>query len=74
MSAQTFGELVRSHREAAGLTQLGLAQTAGVSMMGVSYLETGRIRDPRVSTVARLSKALGVEPGALLQPFTRDNP
>ena len=71
MASRTFGELVREHREGIGLTQAALATRAGVSMMGVSFLETGRVSDPHVSTLAKLSRALGVDAALLLQPFTQ---
>ena len=69
--SQTFGELVREHCEGVGLTQAALATRAGVSMMGVSFLETGRVSDPHASTIAKLAHALGIEPATLLQPFTQ---
>src|SRR5262249_50078999 len=42
----TFGELLRRHRRAAGLTQDQLAERAGLSVRGISDLERGR-RPPR---------------------------
>jgi transcriptional regulator with XRE-family HTH domain len=68
----TFADLIREHRQAAGLTQGKLARAAGVSAVGVHNLETGTIRDPRISTVVALSRALGVDLAALAMPFTRD--
>jgi transcriptional regulator with XRE-family HTH domain/tetratricopeptide (TPR) repeat protein len=53
-----FGNLVRRHRAAAGLTQEGLAERAGLSPLTVSALERGVNVTPRKETVALLAKAL----------------
>ena len=53
-----FGHLLRQFRVAAGLTQAGLAERAGLSMRGVSDLERGTRRAPYSHTVEKLSQAL----------------
>jgi non-specific serine/threonine protein kinase len=53
-----FGELLRRHRAAAGLTQAELAERAGLSARGVSDLERGARRAPRRATLARLAAGL----------------
>jgi predicted ATPase/DNA-binding XRE family transcriptional regulator len=55
-----FGALLRRHRLAAGLTQEGLAERAGVSARTVSDLERGLYRAPHRDTVARLGGALAL--------------
>jgi transcriptional regulator with XRE-family HTH domain len=72
MSANSFGELVRTHRQERGLTQAELASAANVHTMTLHYLETQRVSDPHASTIVRLSRALGVEPGDLIAPFTQN--
>jgi transcriptional regulator with XRE-family HTH domain len=57
-----FGELLRRHRVAAGLTQEVLAERAGVSVRTVSDLERGINRSPRKDTLALLAAALGLAP------------
>lgn len=42
MHSQQLGELVRFHRKKAGLTQIRLAELAGVSRSVVQDLETGK--------------------------------
>src|SRR5690348_6412580 len=59
---ETFGALLRRHREAAGLTQEALAELAGLSARGISDLERGiRIR-PHLETLRLLAEALGLGP------------
>ncbi len=55
-----FGSLLRSRRVAAGLSQERLAERAGLSLRGVSDLERGVRRSPRLETVRMLADALGL--------------
>src|SRR5579884_1836264 len=63
----TFGELVRRHRLAAGLTQAELAERAGISIRSVSETERNLSR-PHTYTVSRLADALALT-GADRAPF-----
>jgi predicted ATPase/transcriptional regulator with XRE-family HTH domain len=56
-----FGELLRRHRLAAGLTQQNLAERAGLSEHGIQKLERGVTR-PYRDTVQRLLSALRLGP------------
>lgn len=56
-----FGELLRRHRAAAGLTQEELAERAGLSVRGLRYLERGLHR-PYRDTVQRLLEVLALPP------------
>jgi non-specific serine/threonine protein kinase len=60
----TFGELLRRHRLAAGLSQEALAERAGLSARGVSDLERGVHRAPRRDTVALLATGLDLDGAA----------
>src|SRR3954469_6791433 len=53
-----FGEVLRNHRRAAGLTQEELAERAGVSPRSISGLERGEGATPRRDTVAQLIREL----------------
>jgi predicted ATPase/DNA-binding XRE family transcriptional regulator len=53
-----FGDLLRRHRQAAGLTQEELAERAGLSVDAISTLERGARLTPRKDTVALLADAL----------------
>src|SRR5438105_3220266 len=56
--AARFGDALRSHRRAAGLTQEELAERAGVSPRSISGMERGEGATPRRDTVALLARAL----------------
>ncbi len=57
-----FGDLLRQHRLAAGLTQASLAERAGLSVHGIQKLERGATH-PYRDTTARLSEALRLHDG-----------
>ena len=54
-----FGDLLRDHRQVAGVTQETLAERAGLGVRTVRNLEAGRTQ-PRVDTVTLLATALGL--------------
>jgi tetratricopeptide (TPR) repeat protein/transcriptional regulator with XRE-family HTH domain len=54
----TFGELLRTYRATAGLTQEELAERVGMSARGISDLERGVRRTPYRRTVELLAEAL----------------
>src|SRR5947209_1946917 len=56
----TFGDLLRSFRATAGLTQEMLAERAGLSGRAISDLERGLRTKPRRYTVTMLADALGL--------------
>lgn len=58
---------LRAVRERKVLTQLELAQKAGVTRATLSRLESGA-ENPYPSTIRKLARALGVEPEALMEP------
>lgn len=60
-----LGTNLREARELLGLTQEQVAERSGVHFTEVSRIEAGK-RDPRISTVERLAKAVEVKPGQLL--------
>jgi len=60
--APSFGTLLRTLREAAGLTQEALAERARISVRGIQDLERGVSRTPRRGTVDLLASALALAP------------
>src|SRR5262245_6540926 len=57
-----FGAALRSMRLAAGLSQGGLAERAGLSEKAVGALERGDRTTPRPATVVLLADAVGASP------------
>lgn len=60
-----LGPRLREARERLELTQEEVAERSGVHSTEVSRIEAGK-RDPQVSTLLRLAKAVEVKPGQLL--------
>jgi len=59
MKTESFGERLRRLRDAAGLTQMQLAEKAGVPLTTLRNWEHDR-REPLVSAAFKLAGALGV--------------
>jgi len=62
----SLGQNLRDARDKLGLTQEQVAERSGVQAGEVSRIESGK-RDPQVSTVLKLAKAVEVKPGELLE-------
>jgi transcriptional regulator with XRE-family HTH domain len=60
-----LGTNLREARQRLGLTQEQVAERSGVHFTEVSRIEAGK-RDPRISTLERLAKAVEMKPGQLL--------
>jgi predicted ATPase/DNA-binding XRE family transcriptional regulator len=60
--AASFGDLLRQLRTSAALSQEALAERAGLSLRGISDLERGVRRVPRLTTVGMLANALELSP------------
>ncbi|MEU3958222.1 helix-turn-helix transcriptional regulator, partial [Streptomyces achromogenes] len=61
--AGEFGAVLRRLREKAGLTQDELERRSGVSVSTIRGLETGKRRNPRMTTVQQLADALALRSG-----------
>jgi tetratricopeptide (TPR) repeat protein/transcriptional regulator with XRE-family HTH domain len=59
-----FGDLLRQHRERAGLSQEELAAAAGLSVRAVSDMERGRTSRPHGRSVRMLAEALNLSAAA----------
>lgn len=62
---QQFGANVRQTRHKRGLSQEALGHACGLHPSEISRLERA-VREPRLSTVVRLARALEVKPADLL--------
>jgi transcriptional regulator with XRE-family HTH domain len=60
-----LGTNLKAARKRLGLTQEQVAERSGVHATEISRIEAGK-RDPQVSTLRRLAKAVEVPPGQLL--------
>lgn len=61
-----FARNLRATREAAGMSQVELAERSGVSLAHVNRLENAR-REPGMKTIIRLSRAMGTTPSELFR-------
>jgi transcriptional regulator with XRE-family HTH domain len=61
-----FANNVAVTRREKHLSQSEVSSRSGIHVTEVSRMERG-LRDPRVSTLVRLARALEVEPGTLLR-------
>lgn len=60
-----FGEQLKEWREAAGLSQGGIADALGIKQQTVSAWESGRAR-PHVTKAAKLDAVLGLRDGTVV--------
>ncbi len=63
--ARVFGDRVRSIRSDQGISQMALAERAGLHFTFVSSIERGR-RNPTLTTICALAEGLNVDPSELV--------
>lgn len=61
-----FGLRLRKLRAERGISQDALAERTGIHPTAMGRLERGA-REPRLGTILRLARGLGVHPGRLLE-------
>ena len=66
--AVAFGKRIRDLRRKPGLTQACLAGKAELHVVQLSHIERGA-NEPKLTTILRLARALGVSVGELLRPL-----
>jgi transcriptional regulator with XRE-family HTH domain len=66
---EQFGANLRRRRHAAALSQEQLADRSGFHFTEISRLERG-VREPRLSTIVRLARALELRPADLLDDIS----
>jgi transcriptional regulator with XRE-family HTH domain len=65
-AAERFGKNIRSARKARDLTQEEVGLAAGLDAAAISRIEAGQ-REPRVTNIVRIAKALEVPPGQFFE-------
>ena len=68
---ERFGDVVREHRVAAGLSQEALAERCGVDRKSISRMETGAF-SPRLDSVFNVAEALNIPMSELFDVVRRD--
>ncbi|HSZ05435.1 MAG TPA: helix-turn-helix transcriptional regulator [Solirubrobacteraceae bacterium] len=68
-ATQAFGERVRTHREALGLSQEALAARSGIHWTFLGQVERGR-RNLSLHNLLKIAAGLGIDPGELVQGLT----
>lgn len=63
---ERFAQNLRAERKRAGLSQEGLAHACDLHPTEISRLERA-VREPRLSTIVRLARALGVTAADLVR-------
>ncbi|MEJ1250518.1 helix-turn-helix transcriptional regulator [Denitratimonas tolerans] len=63
-----FGRRIRALREAAGISQEELASRCGLHRTYVGSVERGE-RNISLENIVTIARALGVDPGSLLEGF-----
>jgi transcriptional regulator with XRE-family HTH domain len=67
----TFGQFIARERHARGITQVVLAERAGLHRTGLSLIERDE-RSPRLATLVALARALEVTPEDLVGSYARE--
>jgi transcriptional regulator with XRE-family HTH domain len=62
---ETFGANVKRERKRLELTQEGLGHLCDLDMTEISRLERAK-RDPRLATIVKIARGLGIPPSRLL--------
>jgi transcriptional regulator with XRE-family HTH domain len=66
--SDAFGLRMRELRSECGVSQDDLARRTGIHPTAIGRLEHGK-REPRLGTILRIARGLGVRPGELLDPL-----
>lgn len=63
---ERFAQNLRTRRQRLGLSQEALGEASGMHRTEISLLERAK-REPRLSTIVRLARAMGARPAELLK-------
>jgi transcriptional regulator with XRE-family HTH domain len=68
----TFGETLRVAREQTGMSQDQFGTATGIHRTHISLIERGE-REPRLDTLVKLSRGLGISPTELIEWYVPSN-
>jgi transcriptional regulator with XRE-family HTH domain len=71
VASRLLGERVLAERQRVGITQMDVANLAGINVAHYGRIERG-IGNPNLETLIRLAGVLGVDPGDLVRGMTVD--
>ena len=72
VARRAFGQRVRELRAEHGISQDALARATGIDPTAIGRLERGS-REPRLTTILRIARGLGVQPGALTNDLAAES-
>jgi transcriptional regulator with XRE-family HTH domain len=62
-----IGDRIRTARKAAGMTQEAVARRTDLSLQAVGDIERGIVRDPHISSLRQIARALGIPVTQMLE-------
>jgi transcriptional regulator with XRE-family HTH domain len=68
VTSENIAARIKRLREARGLTKYRLAKLSGIDVAYMVQLESGKVDQPRRSTLEMLAKGLGVSPSIFFSP------
>ena len=68
----SIGARIKAARTAAGMTQMDVARRTDLSLQAVGDIERGIVRDPHISSLRQIARALGIPVTQMLEDSFRD--
>jgi transcriptional regulator with XRE-family HTH domain len=63
----SIGARIKAARTAAGMTQMDVARRTDLSLQAVGDIERGIVRDPHISSLRQIARALGIPVTQMLE-------
>jgi len=63
----TIAKNIKKYRDKMSISQDKLSKLAGITLHAITKIESGATSDPRIETIKRIAKALGVPVDELLK-------
>src|ERR671910_472674 len=68
----SIGARIKAARTAAGMTQMDVARGTDLSLQAVGDIERGIVRDPHISSLRQIARALGIPVTQMLEDSFRE--